>query len=146
MCFLNYFHCLWSTPIQIVLALYFLWDLLGPSVLAGLAVMLILIPLNGFIVNRIEKMQTQQMNTKDERIKLMSEILNGIKLLKLYAWEPSFVKQVLKIRDKEIKILKKSAYLNAAQSFFWSCTPFLVGFYNISAYFNKNSFNAALFF
>ncbi len=34
------------------------------------------------------------MKYKDDRIKLMSEILNGIKVLKLYAWEPSFEKMV----------------------------------------------------
>ena len=30
-----------------------------------------------------------QMKDKDKRVKLMDEILNGIKVLKLYAWEPS---------------------------------------------------------
>ena len=31
------------------------------------------------------------MKHKDERIKMMNEILNGIKLLKMYAWEMSFM-------------------------------------------------------
>lgn len=88
--------------------------------------MIILIPVNGFIANKIKTLQIRQMKNKDERVKLMNEILGGIKVLKLYAWEPSFEDQVLKIREKEIKVLKEAAYLNAGTAFIWSCAPFLV--------------------
>ncbi|KAK7067583.1 Canalicular multispecific organic anion transporter 1, partial [Halocaridina rubra] len=47
-------------------------------------------------------------------------------VLKLYAWELSFESQVLDVRSKEIKQLRKAAYLNAGTSFIWSCTPFLI--------------------
>ncbi|XP_018568578.1 multidrug resistance-associated protein 1 isoform X9 [Anoplophora glabripennis] len=121
-----FLNMIWSAPLQIILSLYFLWYELGPSVLAGLAVMIILIPVNGFIANKVKTLQIKQMKNKDERVKLMNEILSGIKVLKLYAWEPSFENQVLKIRNKEIKVLKSAAYLNAGTSFIWSCAPFLV--------------------
>ncbi|XP_060530036.1 multidrug resistance-associated protein 1-like isoform X5 [Cylas formicarius] len=121
-----YLNMIWSAPLQICLSMYFLWQELGPSVLAGLAVMIILIPVNGFIANKSKTLQIKQMKNKDERVKLMNEILSGIKVLKLYAWEPSFENQVLKIRGKEIKVLKEAAYLNAGTSFIWSCAPFLV--------------------
>uniref|UniRef100_A0A1B0GFC7 ABC transmembrane type-1 domain-containing protein n=1 Tax=Glossina morsitans morsitans TaxID=37546 RepID=A0A1B0GFC7_GLOMM len=75
----TYLNMLWSAPLQIALALYFLWELLGPSVLAGLAVMIILIPLNGVIANRIKTYQIRQMKYKDDRVKLMNEVLSGIK-------------------------------------------------------------------
>ncbi|XP_063702153.1 multidrug resistance-associated protein 1 isoform X3 [Culicoides brevitarsis] len=122
----TYINMLWSAPLQIGLALFFLWRILGPSVLAGLGVMIILIPVNGFIANKIKVLQIKQMQNKDERVKLMNEVLNGMKVLKLYAWEPSFEKQILNIREKEIKVLKQAAYLNAGTSFIWSCAPFLV--------------------
>lgn len=121
-----YINMIWSAPLQIILALYFLWDVLGPSVLAGLAVMIFLIPVNGYIANRVKVLQIKQMKNKDERVKLMNEVLSGIKVLKLYAWEPSFEEQVLKIRTKEVNVLKQAAYLNAGTSFIWSCAPFLV--------------------
>ncbi|XP_075152488.1 multidrug-Resistance like Protein 1 isoform X4 [Haematobia irritans] len=130
----TYLNMLWSAPLQIGLALYFLWQLLGPSVLAGLAVMIILIPVNGVIANRIKTYQIRQMKYKDERVKLMNEVLSGIKVLKLYAWEPSFEKQVLQIRDKEIATLKSTAYLNASTSFLWSCAPFLVSLVTFATY------------
>lgn len=123
-----YINMIWSAPLQIILALCFLWDILGPAVLAGLAVLLILIPINILITNRLKTLQIRQMKYKDDRVKLMNEVLNGIKVLKLYAWEPSFEEQILKIRMKEIKVLKETAYLNSGTSFIWSFAPFLVSF------------------
>lgn len=76
----TYLNMIWSAPLQISLALYFLWELLGPSVLAGLAVMIILIPVNGVIASRIKTYQIRQMKFKDDRVKLMNEILSGIKV------------------------------------------------------------------
>uniref|UniRef100_A0A665WUG6 ATP-binding cassette, sub-family C (CFTR/MRP), member 3 n=1 Tax=Echeneis naucrates TaxID=173247 RepID=A0A665WUG6_ECHNA len=99
----TFLNMLWSAPLQIMLALYFLWQNLGPSVLAGVAVMIMLIPFNA----------VEQMQYKDARIKLMNEILNGIKVLKLYAWENSFKEKVLAIRQKELNVLRKAAYLGA---------------------------------
>ncbi|XP_020713183.1 multidrug resistance-associated protein 1 isoform X11 [Ceratitis capitata] len=130
----TYLNMIWSAPLQIALAMYFLWLQLGPSVLAGLAVMIILIPINGVIANRIKVYQIRQMKYKDERVKLMNEVLGGIKVLKLYAWEPSFENQVLQIREKEIATLKASAYLNAGTSFLWSCAPFLVSLVTFASY------------
>ena len=49
-----------------------------------------------------------------------------MKVLKLYAWETSFAEQIQKIREKETKVLKQSAYLKAITAFIWSCAPFLV--------------------
>ncbi|KAL3254641.1 hypothetical protein MRX96_054165 [Rhipicephalus microplus] len=66
------------------------------------------------------------MKHKDRRLKLMNEILGGIKVLKLYAWEKSFQQRVQDIRDDEMKSLKVQAYLSAAVIFAFTCAPFLV--------------------
>lgn len=79
-----YLNMIWSAPLQIALALYFLWDILGPSVLAGLAVMIVLIPVNGLIANKVKTLQIKQMKYKDERVKLMNEVLNGIKVILIF--------------------------------------------------------------
>jgi ABC-type multidrug transport system fused ATPase/permease subunit len=80
------------------------------------------------------KYQLEQMKAKDKRVKLMNEILGGVKVLKLYGWEPSFMKQVLDIRDTEISVLKKAAYLNAFLSFFWTSIPFCVALASFATY------------
>ncbi|XP_075949230.1 ATP-binding cassette sub-family C member 3 isoform X1 [Anarhichas minor] len=122
----TFLNLLWSAPLQIMLALYFLWQNLGPSVLAGVAVMVMLIPLNAVIAMKTRAYQVEQMQHKDARIKLMNEILNGIKVLKLYAWENSFKEKVLAIRQKELNVLRKTAYLGALSTMAWTSAPFLV--------------------
>ncbi|VDI43442.1 Hypothetical predicted protein [Mytilus galloprovincialis] len=78
--FISYFWVLWSSPLQSCFSLYFLYDTMGHSMWSGIGVLLILIPLNGFVISKIHKLQAQQMRQKDERIKLLSEVLNGIKV------------------------------------------------------------------
>uniref|UniRef100_A0A8C3TEP1 ATP binding cassette subfamily C member 3 n=1 Tax=Chelydra serpentina TaxID=8475 RepID=A0A8C3TEP1_CHESE len=130
----TFLNMLWSAPLQICLALYFLWQTLGPSVLAGVAVMILLIPLNAAIAIKTRAFQVEQMRYKDSRIKLMNEILNGIKVLKLYAWEPSFQEKVLEIRKNELRVLKKAAYLNSLSTFAWISAPFLVALTTFAVY------------
>ncbi|NXK48651.1 MRP3 protein, partial [Chauna torquata] len=130
----TFLNMLWSAPLQIFLALYFLWQALGPSVLAGVAVMVLLIPFNSAIAMKTRAFQVEQMQYKDARIKLMNEILGGIKVLKLYAWEPSFSEKVLEIRKNELRVLKKSAYLNSLSTFAWISAPFLVALMTFTVY------------
>ncbi|XP_038181480.1 ATP-binding cassette sub-family C member 3 isoform X2 [Arvicola amphibius] len=129
-----FINLLWSAPLQVILAIYFLWQILGPSVLAGVAVIVLLIPLNGAVSMKMRSYQVQQMKFKDSRIKLMNEILNGIKVLKLYAWEPSFLEQIEGIRQSELHLLRKGAYLQAISTFIWVCTPFLVTLITLGVY------------
>ena len=42
----NYLHLIWSAPLQIVLAVIFLYIDMGPSAFAGVGVMILLIPVN----------------------------------------------------------------------------------------------------
>ncbi|XP_051770127.1 ATP-binding cassette sub-family C member 3 isoform X1 [Ctenopharyngodon idella] len=130
----TFLNMLWSAPLQIILALFFLWQNLGASVLAGVAVMVLLIPLNAFIAMKTRTYQVEQMKHKDDRIKLMNEILNGIKVLKLYAWEISFKEKILQIRQKELNVLRKTAYLSALSTMAWTSAPFLVALTTFAVY------------
>ncbi|XP_062832445.1 ATP-binding cassette sub-family C member 2 [Anolis carolinensis] len=124
--FTNFVHQLWSAPVQIVLSILFLWLELGPSVFAGVGVMLLLIPINAVLVAKARAIQVKNMNYKDERMKIMNEIFNGIKILKLFSWEPSFQKRVEKIRNQELKGLLRFSYLQSVSIFVFTCAPFLV--------------------
>ena len=74
--------------------------------------MVLMIPLNGVVAAKMKKFQISQMLDKDRRCKLMDEILNGIKVLKLYAWERSFEGKVNEIRKTEAGALIKGAFIN----------------------------------
>ncbi|XP_065898603.1 multidrug resistance-associated protein 1-like isoform X2 [Dysidea avara] len=123
---MTYLHCIWSCPFQIILAVIFLYFTMGPSVFAGVAVMILMIPFNAVIASISRRLQVKQMAQKDRRIRIMNELLNGIKVIKLYAWEDHFEKDVGNIRNKELSILKQTAYLNIGGSFSWTCAPFMV--------------------
>lgn len=130
----GYLWMIWSSPLQIVIAVYMLWGIVGPSVLAGLAVMILLIPINGVLATIQRKLQIAQMKQKDQRIKLMNEVLNGMKVLKLYAWENSFQEKVDKIRNQELDTLRKYSYIGAVGTFTWTCAPFLVTLATFASY------------
>ncbi|TKR66774.1 hypothetical protein L596_023016 [Steinernema carpocapsae] len=78
----------WSSPFQIILALTLLWQTVGAAAFSGVAIMLLVIPVNFTVSIVVKKWQVMQMRLKDERVKMTNEVLNGIKVVKLYAWEP----------------------------------------------------------
>ena len=66
------------------------------------------------------------MGKKDERVKIVNEVLNGMKVIKLYAWEEPFQNLIMSIRKAEMSILRKYTFLGASLSFVWTCAPFFV--------------------
>ncbi|XP_027240278.1 canalicular multispecific organic anion transporter 1 [Cricetulus griseus] len=130
----NYMHLVWSSVLQIALSIFFLWRELGPSVLAGVGVMVLLIPVNGVLATKNRKIQVQNMKYKDKRLKIMNEILSGIKILKYFAWEPSFRDQVYGLRKKELKNLLKYGQLQTVMIFLLQLTPILVSVITFTVY------------
>ncbi|XP_031468368.1 multidrug resistance-associated protein 1-like [Phasianus colchicus] len=128
-------NLLWSAPFQIIMAVIFLWKELGPSVLAGVAVLLLIIPLNALIAAKVKTLQKSQMKYSDQRVKLLSEMLHGIKILKLYAWEPSYQRKVMRIREREVDVLKSSGYLKTYSMLTLTCIPFMVTLATFGVYF-----------
>lgn len=123
----QYGQQLWSAPFQIVLCMLSLYQLLGWSMFAGVAAMIIMIPLNGWIARIMKTLQKEQMKNKDMRTRLMTEILNNMKSIKLYAWTTAFMARLNHIRnDQELKTLRKIGATQAFSNFTWSTTPFLV--------------------
>ena len=90
--------------------------------------MLLLLPINAIVWTYMEKYQFSQMKKKDERVRIIAEILSGIKVIKLFGWELSFIKKINEIRKEEIDQLRIFQYLEATQFFAWTSAP-LLGFY-----------------
>uniref|UniRef100_A0AAR2KL59 ABC-type glutathione-S-conjugate transporter n=1 Tax=Pygocentrus nattereri TaxID=42514 RepID=A0AAR2KL59_PYGNA len=131
--FVVYFNAVWLAPIEIGLCLFFLWQHLGPSALAGIATVIFIFPLNGLIAKMRSKLQVQ-MKYMDGRIKLMNEILSGIKILKFYAWEKAFKERVLGYRENELKALKKSQILYSVSIASFNSSTFLIAFAMFGVY------------
>ncbi|KAJ1307098.1 hypothetical protein OPQ81_001216 [Rhizoctonia solani] len=118
-----------SGPLQIVLAFISLYNLLGWPAFVGVAIMIVSLPLNTFIARMLKNMQGEQMKNRDKRTRLMSELLNNIKSIKLYAWEDSFIRRILTVRnEQELKMLRKIGVTTAVSTTLWTGIPLLVAF------------------
>ncbi|KAJ8384009.1 hypothetical protein AAFF_G00212530 [Aldrovandia affinis] len=132
--FVVYFNAVWVAPIEVGLCLFFLWQHLGPAALAGIATVIVIFPLNGLIAKRRSKLQEVQMKFTDGRIKLMNEILSGIKILKLYAWERAFQERVQALRERELHTLRTSQILYSLSIASFSSSSFLMAFSMFGVY------------
>ncbi|XP_032536328.1 multidrug resistance-associated protein 1-like isoform X3 [Chiroxiphia lanceolata] len=132
---------LWSVPFQIIVAVVFLWKELGPSVLAGVALLLLVIPVNVHIAAKVRRLKKSQMKYSDQQVKILTEILHGIKILKLYAWEPAYQRKILSIREREMDVLKSSGYLTTYSMLTLTCIPFMVLLATFGAYFHLDKEN-----
>ncbi|GFO47188.1 canalicular multispecific organic anion transporter 1, partial [Plakobranchus ocellatus] len=94
------------------------------SVIPGVILLLLLAPLNSWIGSSQKKLQDSILRLKDGRIKIVNEILSGMKVLKLYAWEDEFKRKVAAIRQKEVDVLYKIAWLQIIAGVCWTFTPF----------------------
>ena len=131
----QYGQMLWSAPLQIVLCMASLYQLLGWSMLAGVGAMIAMVPINGVIARIMKKLQKEQMANKDSRTRLMTEILNNMKSIKLYAWTTAFINKLTHIRnDLELRTLRKIGASQAFANFTWSTTPFLVSVSTFAVY------------
>lgn len=79
----------------------------------GLGLIIIVAPLNGLIFHLLNVVRRKKVLVTDERVKLMNEILTGIRVIKFYAWEKAFSQKVEEIRMKELIYLKQLAYIFA---------------------------------
>lgn len=87
---------------------------------------ILMIPANKLMASKLVRLQSKQMLKKDERIKKINEILNGIQIIKINSWEYYFEKCVKKIRAEEIKYLRITEFFNGGKYFLGIMTPFLV--------------------
>ncbi|KAG8803549.1 hypothetical protein FRC16_004675 [Serendipita sp. 398] len=112
-----------DSPIEIVIGGYFLYTLLGISAFWGLAASLLFIPVNHWASKVVVKAQDDLMKARDERVALMNEILGGIRMLKFMAWERSFEKRVLKVRDKELSHQWRNYVIETLFNATWQFSP-----------------------
>lgn len=132
---------IWSAPFQVIICLFSLYQLLQNLMWFGLGVMLLMVLANLLLVRFQKTLQKRQMNYKDLRIKVVSEILSKIKLLKLYCWEDAYKARLLHWRnDKELKNLSQILVFKSINMTMWNIIPFMVScltFYGYIKLYNK---------
>lgn len=111
--FLNFANNVAIAPLQIIITLYLIYREVGVATFAGLGYMIIIAPLNSVVFGYLSKIRLKKVAETDKRVKLMNEILSGIRVIKYYAWETAFKKKVEAVRTEEVKYLQRISYVVA---------------------------------
>ncbi|XP_004704957.1 ATP-binding cassette sub-family C member 11 [Echinops telfairi] len=83
------------------------YHILGPTALIATFSYLLIFPLEVFLVTNVVKIQNRTAVVTDQRIRVTSEILSSIKLIKMYMWEKPFTAIITDLRNKERRLLEK---------------------------------------
>uniref|UniRef100_A0A5F4VV69 ATP binding cassette subfamily C member 8 n=1 Tax=Callithrix jacchus TaxID=9483 RepID=A0A5F4VV69_CALJA len=120
-----FFLCpnLWAMPVQIIVGVILLYYILGVSALIGAAVIILLAPVQYFVATKLSQAQRSTLEYSNERLKQTNEMLRGIKLLKLYAWENIFCTRVEMTRKKEMTSLRAFAIYTSISIFMNTAIP-----------------------
>uniref|UniRef100_A0A4W2I434 ABC transmembrane type-1 domain-containing protein n=2 Tax=Bos TaxID=9903 RepID=A0A4W2I434_BOBOX len=106
-----FLHYLWVGPLQAIAVTALLWMEIGISCLAGMAVLIILLLLQSCVGNLFSSLRSKTAALTDDRIRTMTEVITGIRTVKMNAWEKSFIDLITRLRRKEISKILKSSYL-----------------------------------
>ncbi|XP_067006599.2 ATP-binding cassette subfamily C member 4 [Anabrus simplex] len=108
---LLHLFAVWSLPIKLISSLFLLYWIIGISFISGVLLLLLLIfAVQAYLAELIKKLRQQCAMKSDERIRLMNEVINGIQLIKMYAWEKPFTSFINAVRMQEIEKIKWYTY------------------------------------
>ena len=111
--FTRFFHYLWLAPLQFFLILYLSWQSIGKATFVGAVLILLFVPFQTWVGKKFSQLRSKTAKLTDIRLRIMNEIIKGIKVIKMYAWENSFAKLVADARKEEIEIVKKTCMFQA---------------------------------
>uniref|UniRef100_A0A674F6C0 ATP-binding cassette, sub-family C (CFTR/MRP), member 10 n=1 Tax=Salmo trutta TaxID=8032 RepID=A0A674F6C0_SALTR len=132
--FFNSFHEVWSLPFQFSIALYLLYLQVGVAFLGGLGVALLLVPLIKVLASKIMENNKHMLTHKDSRVRLMTEVLFGIRVIKFYNWEAYFAQKIADCRRQELSHLKAIKYLDAVCVYTWGSLPIVISIITFVTY------------
>ncbi|XP_036946537.1 multidrug resistance-associated protein 4-like isoform X2 [Acanthopagrus latus] len=109
-------------PLQALVIIVVLWYEIGPSCLAGVAAVALMLPIQTCFGKLFGIFRSKTALLTDNRIRIMNEVVSGIRIIKMYAWEKPFSALVTEVRRKEILQILRSSYLRGLNmaSFFAS--------------------------
>ncbi|XP_049853484.1 probable multidrug resistance-associated protein lethal(2)03659 [Schistocerca gregaria] len=106
-------HYLWLGPIETAIITYFIWTKIGVAAFGGTICVLLFIPLQGYLGKLSSRFRYKTAICTDERVRTMNEIISGIQVIKMYAWEKSFTRLIAATRKKEMNAIRIMQYIRA---------------------------------
>ncbi|KAF9400853.1 hypothetical protein BGZ94_005375, partial [Podila epigama] len=123
-----------TIPFEITLAMYMLYQLLGWSFCAGLIAFGLMSPVQANMSKFLNGFQEARLEHMDSRIRLLTEILSNIKIVKLYGWEDAFRQKVDALRAKEIHALRGLSIIRALLTIVFSSVTLIMALATFSVY------------
>lgn len=127
-------HYSWAAPLQLVGGLLLLVRFLGVASLAGVALMVVLLPLSALFSSQAAQVSKSLLSCTDARLKFLSELFQSIRVVKFYAWESELLAQVERIRSQELGFLKQMLVWNAFSQVALQAGPILVSLASFAIY------------
>ncbi|KAI9582553.1 probable multidrug resistance-associated protein lethal(2)03659 [Glossina fuscipes] len=118
-------HYLWIGPLQVIIVTYLMYREIGIASIFGVAIMIVFVPLQMFLGKKTSSLRLLTALKTDERVRMMAEMLNGMQVIKMYAWEIPLSKMVHYCRQKEMSIIR---YVNYIRGIMLSFIVFLTRF------------------
>ncbi|XP_021200213.3 ATP-binding cassette sub-family C member 4 [Helicoverpa armigera] len=104
-----FLHYVWIIPLQVAAVIYLGYLQVGTAAFIGFAALiLIALPFQGGLGQYLGKLRLRTAEKTDNRIKIMSEVINGIQVIKMYGWEIPFQNVVGQKRADELKEVKRA--------------------------------------
>ncbi|KAG0359172.1 hypothetical protein BGZ54_010080 [Gamsiella multidivaricata] len=119
----SYVFYMYGFPLQFVIAGVQLYNLLGYASLVGIGFMILTYPIPAKIYSMIMKLFKEIMNTKDERMDVLTEMLSAIRIVKFFGWEGKFEEKIMAAREKELKSIKDSSVQMILADIVWMIVP-----------------------
>ncbi|KAJ2850080.1 hypothetical protein IWW36_002185 [Coemansia brasiliensis] len=102
---MSYLDELYAMPLSLVIGIWYLYILLGPSAIVGLSVAIVYVPLSKIVFQYATRMETRFNSLSDERVAAITELLQGIKAVKLFGWEQRFLERISEKRERQLSCL-----------------------------------------
>lgn len=142
-----YAHILWVAPIQIAIGIGLLIGQLGYSALVGLAVLAVGFPLQSLFVRTMFRQRKQGVVVTDQRVRLVTEVLQGIRLIKYYVWESFYANQVWSVRKRELNHIRRLGIARASLISLVAVVPVLAAILSFITYaLSGHDLNVAVIF
>ncbi|KAL0091774.1 hypothetical protein J3Q64DRAFT_1831157 [Phycomyces blakesleeanus] len=122
----SYIFTLYNAPLEVAVAMFYLYQLLGFAALVGFGIMIIFFPLTAYIAKYMTKAYKDFTIAKDKRNDLVNELLQGIRMVKYFAWESNWEEKVMAARRFEIKKLVRTVVIQVLFSVTYLTVPVLV--------------------
>ncbi|XP_077866447.1 ATP-binding cassette sub-family C member 4-like [Saccoglossus kowalevskii] len=105
----RFVHYLWASPLIFAFIFVLIWKIHGPSCLPAFGFVFVMVLGQGFMGKILSRLRAKSVVLTDERVRLMSEAIAAMRVVKMYAWEESFAERVRKIRQKEIQVIQTTS-------------------------------------